>query len=160
MGQIDANGLTSADGSAFLRRLPAPAADGRRFVHGLGQAANSRAPPGVGVAAARCQRPCHPRDGAATEADKAITAPVKPASGLRDKWDAAEAKRDSAEAAIVQHRTTVKEPLIAAVNAERRNLLASLVQIATKEKLGKKWPESFFRPARKGKKAPLEVPES
>ena len=89
-----------------------------------------------------------------------VAAIVKPAAGLRDKWDAAEAARTSAEAAIAHHRTTVKEPLLAAINAERRILLASLVQIAAKDKLGKKWPATFFRRAGKGKKAGLVAPET
>ena len=99
-------------------------------------------------------------DAGAAESDKAIAAIVKPAAGLRDKWDAAEAARTSAEAAIAHHRTTVKEPLLAAINAERRILLASLVQIAAKDKLGKKWPATFFRRAGKGKKAGLVAPET
>ena len=97
-------------------------------------------------------------DTGAVETDKAILALVKPAAGLRDKWDAAEASRSSAEAALAHHRTTVKEPLLAAINAERRILLASLVQIAAKEKLGKKWPQTFFRSAHKAKKPAPTAP--
>ncbi|MSQ83056.1 MAG: hypothetical protein EXR77_09100 [Myxococcales bacterium] len=99
-------------------------------------------------------------DAGANEADKTIAALVKPAAKLRDGWDAAQANRDSAEAAVALHRTTVREPLVAAVNAERRTLHASLVQVAVKEKRGKKWPETFFRKAAKGKKAQAETPNA
>ncbi|MSQ82682.1 MAG: DUF4476 domain-containing protein [Myxococcales bacterium] len=68
------------------------------------------------------------------------------------KWVAELAKRvadcDSTVAANTLHRTTVREPLVAAVNAERTTLHAALVQIAVQEKYGKKWADSFFRKAR------------
>ncbi len=97
-------------------------------------------------------------DVATAEADKAIAAILKPAAGLRDNWDAAETGRDSAEAAIAHHRTTVKEPLVATVNAERRILLGALVQLAAKNKLGKKWPQTFFRKAAKARKVASDTP--
>ena len=76
---------------------------------------------------------------------------------LLTTWDATEAAQAAADTANTQHDASVRAPLKAKVNDVRREVYADLIKLATKQKLGKRWVESFFRAPRPVKKtAPAE----
>ncbi len=67
--------------------------------------------------------------------------------------------RIKAAAARADHRVRAIETLIAKVNGQRNTLYATLLQRAEERKLGKYWPDAFFRvQARKEAAAPEPVP--
>lgn len=93
---------------------------------------------GVGLALAKLQEP-------------ELVAEAGAANMLLADWDALQAAQAAAATANAQHDASVRTPLRATVNAARRDLHADLTKLATKTKRDRRWVESFFRAAARGK---------
>lgn len=92
-----------------------------------------------------------------TEPEEALRAFAPSLAALVEKADAALAGRDRAAAARADHRVRVIEPLVDQVNSARNTLYGALVQRAEERKLGRSWPESFFRLAARRSQAEEET---
>ena len=93
----------------------------------------------------------------AQETDATVAAAAQPAVQLAAGWQAARHGQLQAEQSNRQHGEAVRMPLRESVNALRDKNWLALRQLATANGLGKRWPESFYRKAPKGKPGPQET---